>query len=185
MQFLDVDNNKITFVLQNRGRYLSQATLESWQTSDFPLTEPDIVLLGGESYNYNTIEYFSQKGPTEIILSYSLKKKKDYTMQRGLNDNTPGIQNSLHVVEIFANYSMVWINPSFEKHLDFIFRNLFQIYHRLIIEMGSIRYICHICLGTNTHILLNLPENKDSTSNLLKPTESPSIKKGQNFLSIV
>lgn len=58
-----------------------------------------------------------------IILSYSLKKKPDldYIIQGGLNANIPGIQNSLHAVEIIAKDSFLLINSRFEKHLKFIF----------------------------------------------------------------
>lgn len=31
----------------------------------------------------------------------------DYRIQKGLNANIPGIQNSLHVVETFVKYS-IW-----------------------------------------------------------------------------
>lgn len=72
-----------------------------------------------------------------IVLSYSLKKtpKPGLHNSEGLNANIPGIQNFLCVVEIIAKDSTLLINSRFEKHLKFIFKNLFQVYHRIIIDM--------------------------------------------------
>lgn len=119
----NTDSNKTSFILQSMGWYLpSQATLENWQTYDLSLTEPDIVLLG------IILVYENYSCPTDL--------KKTGLCNSGRADvNIPGSQNSLHVVEIFAKYSMLWISPRLEKYLKFIFRNLFQIYHRVIIEM--------------------------------------------------